>query len=135
MSLKPKFTGNMKNISVHDLINFVEGVPGAYVECDADQRSAVRRPPAQGDGQRRAKWPQAWLQALKAPANRSRLVGLEFLVLHAIGRNEWNKWIGSPVNLDVYPSEREHQAAAWRIAMHTMQDFYQQAAKRKGIVL
>lgn len=135
MSLKPKFTSNMKNISVLDLIRFVEGVPGAYVECDADQRSAVRRPPAQGNGQRRAKWPQAWLLALKAPANRSRLVGLEFLVLHGVGRNAWNRAIAAPVNLDVYADERAYQAEAWRAAMAKMQDFYQQAAKRKGIVL
>lgn len=132
MSLKQKFTSNMKNISVLDLIRFVEGVPGAYVECDADQRSAVRRPPAQGKAQQRSLWPQAWLQALKAPANRSRLVGLEFLVLHAIGRNAWNNgYVHSPDPAEHF-AEAEHR---WAQAMAKMQDFYQQAAKRKGIVL
>lgn len=74
-------------------------------------------------------------QALRAPANRSELRGLEFLVLHAIGRNAWNKAINSPVNLDVYASECAYQAEAWRNAMQQMRDFYQQATKRKGIKL
>lgn len=135
MNIKPKFSDNMKNISVLDLIRFVEGVPGAFVECDADQRSAIRRPPAGDQHRRRATWPQAWLLALKAPANRSKLVGIEFLVLHAIGRNEWNRIISAPVNLDVFADERAHQAEAWRVAMVKMKYFYQQASKRKGIVL
>lgn len=75
------------------------------------------------------------IKALRAPANRSQLVGLEFLVLHAVGRNEWNRAIAAPINLDVYADERAYQAEAWRVAMAKMQDFYQQAAKRKGIVL
>jgi len=75
------------------------------------------------------------IKALRAPANRSKLVAFEFLVLHAVGRNEWNRAIAAPVNLDVYADERAYQAEAWRAAMAKMQDFYQQAAKRKGIVL
>lgn len=62
-------------------------------------------------------------------------MAFEFLVLHAVGRNAWNRAISAPVNLDVYADERAYQADAWRNAMAKMQDFYQQASKRKGIVL
>lgn len=132
MNIKPKFNGNMKTFSVRELISFVEGVPGGYVECDADQLSAVRRPPEQGNVPRRTWWPRGWLRALKAPANRSQLVGMEFMVLHAIGRNVWNR--GSVLSHDPadHFAEAEHR---WGQAMAAMQDFYQQAAKRKGIVL
>lgn len=133
MNLKPKFTGNMKRISVLDLINYVEGVPGAYVECDADQRSAIRRPPEGIRSTRPALWPLAWGVVLRAPANRSELRGLDFMVLHAIGRNAWNRALSSPVNLDIYPDERAYQAEAWRNAMQQMQAFYRQAVKFKEV--
>jgi len=71
--------------------------------------------------------------ALRAPANRSKLRGFDFLIMHAIGRNAWNKAITSPVNLDVYASECAYQAEAWRIAMRQMEAFYQQATRRTEI--
>lgn len=73
------------------------------------------------------------LLALRAPANRSKLRGFAFLIMHAIGRNAWNKAITSPVNLDVYARECAYQAEAWRIAMRQMEAFYQQATRRTEI--
>jgi len=133
MKFKPTFTGNMKAIRLSDAVRFAASVPGGEYLCNGDDLSAIRTAPANAD--RRSVWPQAWLTALHAPANRSKLVAFEFLVLHAVGRNEWNRAITAPVNLDVYADERAYQAEAWRNAMAKMQDFYQQASKRKGIVL
>lgn len=71
--------------------------------------------------------------ALRAPVNRSQLRGFDFMVLHAIGRNTWNRYMTSPINSDVYASEQAYQAEAWRDAMQQMRSFYAQAVKRKGV--
>ncbi len=73
------------------------------------------------------------LAAMRASVNQSRLKGFDFLIMHAIGRNAWNKGINSPVNLDVYASECAYQAEVWRIAMRQMEAFYQRATRRTEI--
>lgn len=120
-------------LSLGEVLDLAEAVPGAHVRCDADKGTFERVHPVNAD--RRTLWRVGQLAALRAPANRSELRGLNFLVLHAIGRNAWNRAINSPVNLDVYASECAYQAEAWRVAMEQMRDFYQQAVKRKGITL
>lgn len=129
----PCFTGNMKAIRVMDAVRFSQSIPGGHYVCNGDDLSAVREAPANVTAL--CKYRDRQIKAIKSPANRSRLVGLEFLVLHGVGRNVWNRAITAPVNLDVYADERAYLAEAWRQAMAKMQDFYQQAAKRKGIVL
>lgn len=133
MFIKPKFDGNMKNMRVDALINYVNGISGAYVECDADTLGAVRRLPDRIHAARRALSSNSQLSAIRAPVNRSQLRGMDFMVLHAIGRNAWNRAISAPVNLDIYPDERAYLAEAWRNAMHQMQAFYRQAVKFKEV--
>lgn len=133
LNLMRNISGNMKSIRLADAVRFSQSVPGAYVRCDADNASAERMAPA--NASQRATWYAGQLDALRAPANRSALRGFDFLVLHAIGRNAWNKGVNSPVNLDVYASESAYQAECWRNAMSQMRSFYEQASRRKGIKL
>lgn len=117
---------------VSEILDLADRVPGAHVRCDADKGTFERVRPA--DAYRRTLWRNGGqLAALRAPVNRSQLRGFDFMVLHAIGRNTWNRYMTSPINSDVYATEQAYQAEAWRDAMQQMRSFYAQAVKRKGV--
>lgn len=118
-------------LSLGEVLDLVEAVPGAHIRCSADKGTFERVVPVNAD--RRTLWRAGQLAALRAPANRSKLVGLEFLVLQAIGRNAWNNLVFTAVDPATYESPEAYVAWAWRSAMDAMRDFYQQAASRKGI--
>lgn len=129
--MKSILSSSMAHLTLEAAANLAT-IPGTYIHCDADRLTAARISPV--NMAQRRQWRASQLLALRAPANRSALRGMEFLVLHAIGRNAWNKGVSAPVNLDVYASESDYQAEIWRGAMSQMRAFYQQATKRKGVV-
>lgn len=75
---------------------------------------------------------QAALRSRRHPAKLERAA---HRIMYAIGHHRWTVAVNAPVNLDVYASERDYQAACWRVAMAAMQNFYLTAVKRKDVQL